>query len=360
MINTNTFYLTKNYHFKALDGLRGIAAIGVLLFHFMEIVAPKYEDSFIPHSYLAVDFFFCLSGFVIAHAYDDKFAEIGTWTFIKRRLVRLQPLVFIGAVIGLLAFVFDPFSDLIKRFETYQIVLLFLSGSFLIPYPIVPERYNNLFHLNPPTWSLFWEYIANVVYALVLVRATKRVLWPLFIIAAGLLCWQSYKSGFLAEGFGGDNFWAGGIRLFFSFTAGLLAYRSKWIIPNKLPFWFLSIALAWVFFMPFSETISPVFDPAIVIVYFPILLAFSAGADQSSYGKAETTTIKWLGKISYPLYMVHYPFIWLFYSYVQRNAPNMEEMAWIVSVGMVLTTVLAHLVLRYLNEPIRKYLGRYR
>src|SRR5690606_36240232 len=103
-------------HFIALDGLRGIAAIGVVLFHFMEIVAPDYRDSFIPHSYLAVDFFFCLSGFVIAYSYDSRLEKMGILVFLKRRLIRLHPLVIIGALIGLLAFVFDPFSNLITSF----------------------------------------------------------------------------------------------------------------------------------------------------------------------------------------------------------------------------------------------------
>ena len=97
-------------HFEILDGLRGVAAIAVVIFHFMEIVVPDYEKNFIAHAYLAVDFFFCLSGFVIAYAYDDKMATIGIGSFLKRRLVRLHPLVIIGSVLGLLTFLFDPAS----------------------------------------------------------------------------------------------------------------------------------------------------------------------------------------------------------------------------------------------------------
>ncbi|MCH5684177.1 acyltransferase [Niabella sp. W65] len=95
-------------HFDTLDGLRGVAAIAVVVFHFMEFAAPRYEDSFIGHGYLAVDFFFCLSGFVIAYAYDNKISQIGFGQFFKQRLARLHPLVVIGSVIGLIAFVFDP------------------------------------------------------------------------------------------------------------------------------------------------------------------------------------------------------------------------------------------------------------
>lgn len=82
-------------HFEILDGLRGIAAISVVIFHFMEFVVPDYNKSFIAHAYLAVDFFFCLSGFVIAYAYDNKLKNLGNTLFFKLRLIRLHPLVVI-------------------------------------------------------------------------------------------------------------------------------------------------------------------------------------------------------------------------------------------------------------------------
>ena len=83
-------------HFENLDGLRGVAALAVVIFHFMEIAVPNPNNNFIAHAYLAVDFFFCLSGFVIAYAYDDKMAAIGIGQFLKRRFIRLHPLVIIG------------------------------------------------------------------------------------------------------------------------------------------------------------------------------------------------------------------------------------------------------------------------
>ncbi|RYF65356.1 MAG: acyltransferase, partial [Cytophagaceae bacterium] len=92
-------------HYAILDGLRGVAAVTVVIFHFMEIAVPDYNDSFIAHAYLSVDFFFCLSGFVIAYAYDDKLKEIGVSRFLTLRLIRLHPLVIIGSIIGLLAFI---------------------------------------------------------------------------------------------------------------------------------------------------------------------------------------------------------------------------------------------------------------
>ncbi|HZG26112.1 MAG TPA: acyltransferase [Chitinophagaceae bacterium] len=105
-------------HFQVLDGMRGIAAVAVVIYHFMEIAVPDYTKNFIAHGHLAVDFFFCLSGFVIAFAYDKRIQKIGMTQFLALRLIRLQPLVFIGAVLGLLTFMFDPFITFIRHMES--------------------------------------------------------------------------------------------------------------------------------------------------------------------------------------------------------------------------------------------------
>lgn len=95
----NPNLLKTKQHFEILDGLRGIAAVAVVIFHFMEFAVPDYSKSFIAHAYLAVDFFFCLSGFVIAYAYDNKVQKLGALQFLKLRLIRLHPLVIIGSVL---------------------------------------------------------------------------------------------------------------------------------------------------------------------------------------------------------------------------------------------------------------------
>lgn len=86
-------------HYAALDGLRGVAAVMVVLFHMFEGSARDFQfhmDQIINHGYLSVDFFFMLSGFVIGYAYDDRWEKMNLWNFCKRRLVRLQPMVVMG------------------------------------------------------------------------------------------------------------------------------------------------------------------------------------------------------------------------------------------------------------------------
>lgn len=341
-------------HFEILDGLRGLAAVAVVIFHFMEIAVPDYKNSFIAHAYLAVDFFFCLSGFVIAYAYDQRLKTIGLFNFLKIRLIRLHPLVIIGSVIGLVAFVFDPMSNL---FDNYQdkAFQMFVASCLMIPYPLVHERYFNLFHLNPPTWSLFWEYIANLVYALVLIRLRNKMLWFLTISAAIILSYASYKAGNLSIGWAGDNFFGGAARIFYSFIAGILVYRSKWKIPSNIGFIPIGILLLSVFLIPFSDQFNFAVDALVVIFFFPLLIILGAGAKLE---KGAKWICRFSGEISYPLYMVHYPFIWLFMSYVENKKPSMNEMIAIMIIGVAGLIVFAYLVLIYVDIPIRKNLKK--
>ncbi|MEN0054778.1 MAG: acyltransferase [Mucilaginibacter sp.] len=344
--------LRSKQHFEILDGLRGVAAVAVVIFHFMEIAVPDYTKSFIAHAYLAVDFFFCLSGFVIAYAYDQRLKKMGLLQFFKLRLIRLHPLVIIGSVIGLMAFVFDPFSNLYQAYAD-KTFFMFLASCFMVPYPLVHERYFNLFHLNPPTWSLFWEYVANAVYALVLIKIRNKVLWFLVLTAAVALCYEANRSGNLGVGWSGENIMGGGIRVFYSFLAGILIYRSKWIINSRFGFISISALLVLVFIIPYSDKTNSIVDPLVVIFFFPLLVALGAGAKLRS---AYTSICGFSGNISYPLYMVHYPFIWLFMSWVELKKPTLNNMVVVMAIGLVLLIGMAYLVMIYIDEPIRRYL----
>ena len=340
-------------HFDILDGLRGIAAFAVVIFHFMEFVVPDYRNNFIAHGYLAVDFFFCLSGFVIAYAYDGRLEKIGMARFFVLRLIRLQPLVIIGSVIGLFAFLFDPLHNLYAGLGAVKTGVMFVASCLMIPYPVVPERYNNLFHLNPPTWSLFWEYIANIFYALVIFKLRNKVLWLLTFIAAGALCYTAYSYDNLSAGWGADSYPGGAGRVFYSFLAGMLVYRSGWIIRSPLGFFSVGVLLAVVFFVPYVNGTNRITEPLIVLFYFPLLVALGAGARLTPLFQR---ICKFSGEISYPLYMIHYPFLWIFYSYVETKKPAMSQMVAIVPIASILLVVLAYLIMVYLDIPIRMYL----
>jgi peptidoglycan/LPS O-acetylase OafA/YrhL len=341
-------------HFGLLDGLRGVAALAVVLFHFMEIVQPDQPSNFIAHAYLAVDFFFCLSGFVIAYAYDGRLAQLGTLGFLKRRLIRLHPLVVIGSLLGVLLFVFDPFSDLVAKYMA-KLPLMTLASCLLVPYPLVPERYFNLFHLNPPTWSLFWEYVANVVYALVLVRLRGWQLGALILLAAGALCYEAHVTGSLGGGWGGDNVSGGAIRVAYSFLIGLGLYRANALLRSRLGFGTLAVLLLGAFFFPFVKGLTWLIDPVLVLLYLPLLVALGAGAAPAPRLNG---LYRFLGDLSYPLYMVHYPFIWIFMSYLEKEKPTAGTLVMLIPVAMLALVALAYAVLRWVDAPVRRYLTR--
>jgi len=348
----NPEVLKTKQHFEILDGLRGIAALAVVLFHFME-VAYVPEKNFIAHGFLAVDFFFCLSGFVIAYAYDDRIGKMGMKEFFKSRLIRLHPLVIFGSVLGLLAFLFDPFGGQPELYSAGKIILIFLCSILLVPYPIISERFFNLFGLNAPAWSLFWEYIANIVYALILCRLNRRYLTILTILAAVALCFVSYRAGgSLMGGWAGENFWDGCARISYSFLAGMLIYRSNWIIKSKLGFVGLSVLLLLAFLAPFNKW-NWLTEPIIVLLYFPLLVALGAGADlKASFKKL----CVFFGKISYPLYMTHYAAIWMFFNYFNSHKPGISQLTLVITTGVMLLLGFAYLVMVFYDIPLRNYL----
>lgn len=342
-------------HFQILDGLRGIAALGVVIFHFMEwVYEPK--ANFIGHGFLAVDFFFCLSGFVIGYAYDSRIKAMGLKDFFKARLIRLQPMVIFGSILGLIAFLLDPFATYQSLYSGLRIAVIFLCSVFLIPFPTMEERFFNLFGLNAPAWSLFWEYVANIVYALVLYKLHRRLLWLLLVPAAVALLYIGYQKGNILGGWDGLSFWDGGVRIWYSFTAGLLIHRYNLIIKNNIGFIGLAVLLSLAFMMP-HVTYSGITEALVVILYFPLLVSLGAG---SALSPKLLPFCKLSGDISYPLYMTHYAGLWIFGNYFLNNKPDPVSLKLIMIGGVIILTFFAWIVTKYIDMPVRKYFTRIR
>ena len=179
-------------HFVVLDGLRGVAALMVVMFHVFEAYADNDPTrQIINHGYLAVDFFFLLSGFVIAYAYDDRWGRMTQWDFYKRRLIRLQPMVVLGSIIGAALFYQQAGALFPKIAATpvWQMLLVMLLGFTLLPLPKALDirGWDEIHPLNGPAWSLFYEYIGNIAYALVLRKLSNRALTVLALVLAALL-----------------------------------------------------------------------------------------------------------------------------------------------------------------------------
>lgn len=354
--STDVALLQSKKHFHILDGLRGIAALAVVVFHYMEWVYPDFSKNFIGHGFLAVDFFFCLSGFVIAYAYDNRLPQMGLRAFFTSRLIRLHPLVVAGTVLGLIGLFVDPVANQAEAYSISTLLMIFFCSLLLIPLPIMQERAFNNFSLNAPAWSLFWEYIANILYALILVRLSKRVIAFLLIPAGTGILWVGYHAGALLGGWDGSTFVHGGIRMSYSFLAGLFIFRSGWIIKNKLGFVVLSILLA-ASFMTSGIYKNWIIESFIVLFYFPLLVSLGAGSVLS--GSLQKACI-FMGNISYPLYMTHYVGIWWFGNYYVSHNPPQEQLPWIIGIGTVAMVLFAWLVMKFYDKPLRSYLTKKR
>jgi peptidoglycan/LPS O-acetylase OafA/YrhL len=175
-------------HYEILDGLRGVAAVMVVAFHIFKVNSTGRFDQVINHGYLAVDFFFVLSGFVIAYAYDDCWGKMTVGQFFKRRLIRLHPMVVMGMIIGAVLFYFGDSSvfPLIHDVPVRKMLLFMLLGMLMIPaLPSMDIRgWKEMYTLNAPCWSLFLEYVANILYALFIRKFSKTALSILVFIAA--------------------------------------------------------------------------------------------------------------------------------------------------------------------------------
>lgn len=340
-------------HYILLDGLRGIAAFVILIFHYLEMIYPDdYETNWLGHGYLAVDFFFCLSGFVIGYAYDDQMEKIGKKRFFLNRLIRLHPLVIIGTILGIIGYVFNPFLEEPLASGTGNIILAAILSFLLLPAPFLLYRGGGLFPYNTPSWSLFFEYIANIVYALVLARLKTKWLAILGAISAFVLVFCANKSGWLIGGWDISSVPDGFARVTFSFIAGLLIFRWRLILPHRLTYVLPCLLLVGGFIFP-HYTNDWIAESIIVIILFPLIVALGAGT--SVVGKTREV-FNFIGKLSYPLYMTHITTVWLFGDYYNKYQPEGLKLTLIVSGLIIFNVIVGYITMRWIDEPIRKKL----
>ena len=376
IISSAAFADTKP-HYEILDGLRGVAALLVVFYHIFEGLSFAEGGTLITtinHGYLAVDFFFILSGFVIGYAYDDRFGKTMTLgNFFKRRLIRLHPMIIMGAVLGV---VFYCLQGCVKwdgtHVATSMIMLALLCALFFIP-ATPGAGYDNrgngeMFPLNGPSWSLFFEYIGNILYAVFIHRLSNKALTVLvFLLGIGLAWFALFDvAGYGMIGVGwtldGVNFLGGSLRMLFPFSLGMLLSRNFKPVKVRGAFWICSIVLLILFCVPYIEGNSPIcwnglFEAICILFIFPVLVWI--GASGKTTDKHSTQTCKFSGDISFPLYAVHYPVMYLFYAWLIDNKYYTFGEVWpvalIVYIGSIL---LAYLCLKCYDEPVRKWLSR--
>lgn len=325
-------------HFRTLDALRGIAALAVVLYHLP-------IGGLAPRGYLAVDLFFLMSGFVVAHAYEARL-EAG-WSpgwFFLARLKRLWPLYAFGTLFGAFVYVFAetvaPAHGILV--PTLPMLLVLALNMFFLPWNGMANWPS--FPLNSPSWSLSVEIIGNAIYGLVARTLSDEMLKVMSLLGAIGLCLIVYRAHSLDCGVDANNALGGYVRFAFSFPLGVLIYRrhrAGQIKEIVLPWpWVLLMAAA-VFagLLPFGGA----GDLVAAMFVFPMLLAAALAREPD----ARTSGVfAWAGALSYPLYIVHHPILDVF------KVIHPSAAVWLLAVPAVVAA--AFLLLRLIDQPLQR------
>lgn len=302
-------YLAPKPRYEILDGLRGVAALMVVAFHLLETYSKGPSEQIINHGYLAVDFFFVLSGFVIGYAYDDRWGKMSIGTFFKRRLVRLHPMVVAGTLIGAALFFFAGTAfPKTMEVEGWKFALCLVMGLLMIPCGMGLDirGWGETNSFNGPNWSLTYEYIANVLYAFIFRYLPKVALAVLCAVCAVFtldltLGWDIF--GLFPNGpqynvIGGwsltaQQIYVGFARLLYPFLCGLLISRilplrrsesnpSGSPIHLKGGFWWCALAIVVIFSVPCIGGRQCLWDglyqAVCILIVFPLLVLAGAGS----------------------------------------------------------------------------------
>jgi peptidoglycan/LPS O-acetylase OafA/YrhL len=352
-------------HYHVLDALRGVAALMVLVFHIFDAC---YNNIF-PHGYLAVDFFFILSGFVIGYAYDSRWSEgLTVGGYFKRRLIRLHPMVLVGGLIGGIIFIAlgcarldgTPVPLHLALIATLMTMLTIptLPGS-----PLEVRGFGEFFPLNGPVWSLFYEYIGNILYALVFRKLSTKALAMVSSVSGTFVLLAAIRNGYVGVGWSAADWgwWDGFVRMVFPYTMGMLMART--IRPGRIRHAFLwcSAAILGVGLIPViggstNPWLNGFYDFFCIAAVFPVIVW--VGASDCS---APERLCRGLGDLSYPLYTIHYPFMCILFSIIGFKGELFDKSAvypyWPAAAGIAAFCILlAWLLMKYYDRPVRRWL----
>lgn len=331
------------HDYPVLDGMRGVAAIGVVVYHFKDLLPfPIFKAG-----YLAVDLFFCLSGFVIAHAYEQKLlAGMGFARFALMRIIRLWPLVALGVVLGVAqALLQAPIADpmLLGIAVLFNILLL---PNFVGPGP-------QMFSANPPHWSLFYEMAINLAYAGAIRLLSNRMLVVLILVGFGVLAVGAFQFGTANIGWARNQLPFGFGRVTCTFLSGVLLYRLRdrmAVLRGPGRAWVPLLLTGLVLTLPVTRMLRPAFDCLFVLMGAPVLVWLGATCRPT---KDAGPLVTGLGTLSYPLYALHFPL----YLVAVDFAVRFPTMATPIAIGlMLIACAVGLLAARFYDAPVRRWL----
>ena len=347
-----------HHRFHFLDALRGIAALFVVVCHFPGELRTVLLDS---NGILAVDFFFCLSGFVIAFSYEGRLSEgLSLKTFFTARVIRLYPIYLLGSLLGFLAAVVHGSGHSLGAWLTLSSLALVMLPASLLRMGAVAN-----FPFDGPAWSLFYEMVANIVFALLVrFRAARSLfLFVLCMVSLAFLGESLRRGGTVDVGYSGSTLALGFARVAFSFSAGVLMQRLYRVRPRSTtppgPQWLtaatVTLCLVAILMSPWRFMQSEVFRLVAIVIFFPAMVYHGAFA---RLPHRLTNACAILGDISYPLYLLHRPLIGPLYSTsiarISRSHPSLIHMS--LPFILLVLALIARWTALHVDAPVRRYL----
>ncbi len=348
-----------NARLATLDAARGVAALLVIVFHMRSYGHIKFETfagtDFFSKGYLAVDFFFLLSGFVITMCYEDKLTSgrMSLSQFFALRGIRLYPLYLLGTLFGFLgALWLNP--EIVGN--PYLLALGLTGLPQILPDASIPP----LYPFNGVAWSLGCEVLVNIVWAIALIRLPMRYVGLVFVVSSIAMVKFGSDFGSLMFGSFTQDLPGAVARVFVSFTLGQMlfhAMQQSWFPRFNLNSAAVLSVLALSLLAPVT-TLGLSYDFSFVFLFAPLLVAMGAQVEPSAtlHGLYHQ-----LGRLSYALYVVHLPCLkfvnWMWSAIV--GAPIAETPLTGVAVALGFIVLVAHFATALFDEPVRAALNRW-
>lgn len=345
----------ESQNFVLLDGLRGLGATLVLIGHILLVLGPVV----VPGGAVIVDLFFLLSGFVIAFAYEPRFADgMRSTEFMMHRIVRLYPLYLLGILLGYALLLLLAINDPDGGRRSLTLTLQFMAQAFILPAPEFLGNHN-AYPFNPPAWTLFFELLINLVYVLAFrwLRDT-RILAIATALCAILLAVTVFTFGGIDVGSEWKNFWAGFGRAGFGFFAGVLTFRllgrptttrrpaSRWAFV-------VLVAIPVACFLPATPEFRPFLDLFMAVGLGMPLLYISQSIEPP---RQFVRLFIMGGRVSYAIYILHWPFL----EAAQRmtwRMPSLTEAAPMIGFAVfVIVLPFAYFAEGLYDRPVRRWI----
>ena len=337
--------------FHLLDVFRGIAAISVITLHFPQAFAPLVADG----AYLAVDLFFLMSGFVLARAYEAKLhAGMTGRSFLLARLVRLFPFYLLALLPSAIELAYYYRAEALS----WQVAGSIGLSMVMLPTPAVGFEHNPLFPANFVTWSLFFELLANALYVGTL-RTLSGRLMLLIGPAAAIVLAVAIGRGNLNGGAYWPDAYVAVVRVVFSFFAGVGLFRVH--AAGRLPqFRVPSLVLTTAAVLALALHVPPPwrgwFDAGCALMLFPALLIAAIAHPPC----VPNLISRFLGEISYPIYVLQLPVFTLLVMGLPKLAPGLltASAPWTGTATLAVLASASWLLAVHVDAPLRRRLVR--